>query len=353
MQLSPSLLDLPPATGVFDDIRLEGGALTAWGWLLAPDSALNRIRVLLDGRVAGFAERIRRPDVLSVYGWIPHAGESGFSIQREWRQAQGRIDLIGESAEGSACRLGTFFCSDLDRRVPTPPTRLMRRTARVFGQAFKFQGQKIFTDFMDRITRFSAPQPTWRVLDWGCGCGRVTAHFVEHLAGDVVGADLDPEAISWCRETFPQASFDVVASRPPLPYGEGIFDAVTACSVFTHLSREDQEDWLQEMRRVVKPGGLLLASTHGQFAYRQRLFCKEKKRFSWVRPRRRNAILNGLRDCGSDPALGAAAPRGYYRTIYQSRDYTLNAWSRWFEIVDYIERGVDGFQDLVVMRRPQ
>jgi len=43
--------------------------------------------------------------------------------------------------------------------------------------------------------------------------------------------------------------------------------------------------------------------------------------------------------------------RRYYRTVFQTRDYTLRVWSDWFEIVDYVERGIDGFQDLVTMRK--
>lgn len=50
-------------------------------------------------------------------------------------------------------------------------------------------------------------------------------------------------------------------------------------------------------------------------------------------------------------ALDGIVRRGYYRSIAQSRAYTMREWSRRLEILDYLERGLDGSQDLVVMRR--
>ena len=53
-----------------------------------------------------------------------------------------------------------------------------------------------------------------------------------------------------------------------------------------------------------------------------------------------------------NPALDGIAPEGYYRGVFQTREYTIQEWSKYFEILEYIERGVANYQDLVVMRRP-
>lgn len=105
------------------------------------------------------------------------------------------------------------------------------------------------------------------MLDWGCGCGRVTAHFLaDGRASKVDGVDIDGEATTWCAQAFPGGRFQQTGPYPPLPFPDSQFDLVIAYSVFTHLERDVQKTWLGEMRRVLSPGGLLLATVHGEFA---------------------------------------------------------------------------------------
>lgn len=95
------------------------------------------------------------------------------------------------------------------------------------------------------------------------------------------------------------------------------------------------------MRRIIAPGGLFLASTHGEFAA------------SFAFPTDfADRLGNGTYDEISDSALDGIPPEGYYRSVYQTREYTLQDWSRYFEILEYVERGMGNLQDLVVMRRP-
>jgi ubiquinone/menaquinone biosynthesis C-methylase UbiE len=60
----------------------------------------------------------------------------------------------------------------------------------------------------------------------------------------------------------------VVSPAPPLPLDEGEVDIVLASSVFTHLERERQQQWPAELRRVLSPNGLLIASVAGEYAYK-------------------------------------------------------------------------------------
>lgn len=98
-------------------------------------------------------------------------------------------------------------------------------------------------------------------LDFGCGCGRVTRWWTG-LSG-VQGCDVSAEAIAWCRSNLPFARFTVSGTVPPLPYADGAFEFVYALSVFTHLVEAQQVAWMNELRRILKPGGLLLITTHG------------------------------------------------------------------------------------------
>jgi SAM-dependent methyltransferase len=213
----------------------------------------------------------------------------------------------------------------------------------------------MFTDLVDQMARWGIPA-RGRILDWGCGCGRVSHYLLTRLPeAQVVGCDIDEQAIAWCRAHL-GAGFVRVDPMPPTPFAAGSVDLVIACSVVTHLGAAVQEAWWGEMRRLLAPGGYFLASTHGEYAFQlaQRGGAGGKPRSLWQRlggsgPAVRR--LSGLVDAAHDPALDGIAPPGYYRGVFQSRAHTLEVCARWFEVVDYVERGLNGHQDLVVLRR--
>jgi 2-polyprenyl-3-methyl-5-hydroxy-6-metoxy-1,4-benzoquinol methylase len=101
-----------------------------------------------------------------------------------------------------------------------------------------------------------------RVLDFGCGCGRVLRHL-RHLPAELHGCDSNPVAVEWCAEHLPFAQVTVNALESPLDHDAETFDVVYALSVFTHLPTRLQSHWMAELRRVLKPGGVLVLSLHG------------------------------------------------------------------------------------------
>ena len=109
-----------------------------------------------------------------------------------------------------------------------------------------------------------------RVLDFGSGCGRTLRWLLKagHSA-EFHGVDVDREAIKWCTAHYPQARFAVSNPQPPLPFPDGHFDLVYCLSVFTHLNEAMQDAWIDELRRVLSPGGVLLMSVHGAAAAAQ------------------------------------------------------------------------------------
>src|SRR4051812_36825343 len=115
------------------------------------------------------------------------------------------------------------------------------------------------------------------VLDFGCGCGRVTRWW-SAFEGRVAGSDVSRPAVEWCRDNLPFGRFEQNALAPPLVIEDASFDLVYALSVFTHLTAELQLAWRDELRRVLRPGGLLLLTTHGR-SYVPRLAADERTRF--------------------------------------------------------------------------
>jgi len=102
------------------------------------------------------------------------------------------------------------------------------------------------------------------VLDFGCGCGRVLRQVHRRTEARLAGSDVNPEPIAWCRQNLPIADFQVNGLEPPLPFPDGSFAVVYAFSVFTHLPEPMQRPWIDELVRVLRPGGRLLFTTLGK-----------------------------------------------------------------------------------------
>jgi SAM-dependent methyltransferase len=158
--------------------------------------------------------------------------------------------------------------------LPLPPRRLMVRVAGTADAEWFLRGGRAG---YDAIAAHVDVQQTCDVLDFGCGCGRVTRYFKDHLGG-VAGSDVNGEAVAWCRDNLAFAHFERNGLAPPLAFTDDSFDLVYALSVFTHLTADLQLAWRDELRRVLRPGGRLLITTHGN-SYVPRLDDAERARF--------------------------------------------------------------------------
>jgi SAM-dependent methyltransferase len=114
------------------------------------------------------------------------------------------------------------------------------------------------------------------ILDFGCGCGRVTRHFHFLKKAKVYGTDYNRRLIDWCRQCLQFAEFETNELSPPLAYRDAQFDLIYAFSVFTHLTESLQQGWLAELSRVLKPGGHLFLTTHG-VAFAEELLPRQAK----------------------------------------------------------------------------
>ncbi|RPE42971.1 methyltransferase family protein [Streptomyces sp. Ag109_O5-1] len=102
---------------------------------------------------------------------------------------------------------------------------------------------------------------TARVLDYGCGYGRVMAELSEHGFSDVSGVDLSPALIARGRRLRPDLRFSVLKSPPGLPCAPESFDVVLLFAVLTCIPDDDAQRTLAtEVNRLLTPGGLLYVS---------------------------------------------------------------------------------------------
>jgi SAM-dependent methyltransferase len=329
------------------------------GWMLLPRSgAFDEVQAYWNGERIGTATRVERRDLIDYVYWLRSVEDAGVTVIVPGRDADGLLELIGVRRGRACARLATYFVAPQLDPVPVPPEDLTLRVSDLTADTFRLSGLKAFTDMWEQVAGYCAVDPVrLRVLDWGSGCGRVSRNLARIGVACLHGCDIDTEAVAWCAANLPGA-FHLTDVDPPLPYPDGSIDVVIATSVFTHLTRESQARWLREMARVLIPGGLLLASVAGSDVAR----VGRSPRLRSARPgslltraaaMRRVVRLYraGIMDEHFDAHLDGIAPAGYYRMTFQTRRYTRRAWTQHFAVVDYVIRGLNGYQDLVVLRR--
>ena len=98
-----------------------------------------------------------------------------------------------------------------------------------------------------------------RILDLGCGDG-LTLAFLAGKGFDVTGIDYSEIGLANARkrlaETGKSAKLIVGDIYAPLPFADGAFDAVIAYQVINHNRIGEIRKLLQEIKRILKPGGL-------------------------------------------------------------------------------------------------
>jgi SAM-dependent methyltransferase len=176
------------------------------------------------------------------------------------------------------------------------------------------------------------------ILDFGCGCGRVARHWHSLASTRVCGTDYNQRLVDWCRINLPFGGFRTNQLSPPLAYGNAEFDLVYALSVFTHLTQDLQLAWIKELARVVKPGGHLVVSTHGE-RYAHRLNDEERRRFASGQL----VVKNDVKSPGSNTC-----------SAYHPFEYVRDHLAGDLGVVDFRPEGAKGnpHQDLYVLRKP-
>lgn len=96
--------------------------------------------------------------------------------------------------------------------------------------------------------------------DLGCGPGQVARYLHDHGV-DVVGIDLSPQMVALARQENPGIEFQQGDMRT-LPLPDDALAGATAFYSIIHIPHEDVTSVLKEVRRVLKPGGVLLLSFH-------------------------------------------------------------------------------------------
>lgn len=139
-------------------------------------------------------------------------------------------------------------------------------------------GDQLFYDFVNTDRTLSellrsGARLQGNILDFGCSTGRNVAVVQRANFHDlaVFGCDPVPSSIEWAQQNIPVAQLSVSQQEPPLPYGDEMFDLGYAKSIWTHFSPRAARAWMDEIARVLKPGGRFFFSVHGPHDVANRL----------------------------------------------------------------------------------
>jgi SAM-dependent methyltransferase len=173
----------------------------------------------------------------------------------------------------AAARRIRWWPSDLLRRRREGPLSPPRRLAFVGGGDYEETGRQFLGYFRD----LAGLRPDARVLDVGCGLGRMAMPLTDYLdGGSYAGFDVGREMVRWCRRTisprWPNFEFawasvyngkynpfgEETGTEFRFPYEDDSFDFAFATSLFTHLLRDETRHYLAETARVLRPGGTAL-----------------------------------------------------------------------------------------------
>jgi SAM-dependent methyltransferase len=228
------------------------------------------------------------------------------------------------------------------RRRRIPPEHLQIRVTGAAAGQFQMTGQRVAEQIAAILERAGLPLTSHaRILDFGCGPGRVISAIKDmHPAAELFGSDIDGEAIGWARANLQDiGDFRVNGPNPPLPFADETFDLIYSISIFTHLPEDMQHGMLAELRRVLKPGGVLLTTKLDPEAY----------------DLPHDVQARGLNDgfvYWGDADATEGLP-GFYRLAYHTEAYVRRVWAEYFDVLHVGAHDLNNTQDAVLLRRPR
>lgn len=224
------------------------------------------------------------------------------------------------------------------RGLPLPPPRLMHLVAASEDVSWFLEaGSRGASSIRSILGKNGvALESLGAILDFGCGAGRVLRHWNTLQGPRLHGTDYNPDLIAWCARNLPFAQFRVNGLEAGLTYEDASFDLIYALSVFTHLTEPLQNAWIQELSRILRPGGYLFLTTHGKH-YRPGLSEADRRRFDEGQVVVVGSKREGSNDCAA----------------FHPEPYVRHTLGRGLEVVDFVPEGALGNprQDVSLLRK--
>ncbi|TMC54716.1 MAG: class I SAM-dependent methyltransferase [Chloroflexi bacterium] len=243
---------------------------------------------------------------------------------------------------------GSAGPANLVRAAPPAGVHAMSRGSRAAGGSI-YHADLIFGAL--KLARADLP-PGGRILDFGCSSGRVIRVVKAYRPDlDCHGCDPNEAAIRWATDNLPDISFAVSPLHPPLSHASSSFDCVFGISVWSHFGHAAASSWLIEINRLLKPGGVLILTTHsfGSVAY---FTSKGLRAIEDMRTVLSSMLVSGfgfLGVFGKSGDWGIVDPD--WGEAYISPEWLLNSVTPQWEVLLYRTSANEDNQDLAILRK--
>jgi SAM-dependent methyltransferase len=137
---------------------------------------------------------------------------------------------------------------------------LHKENVSITGESPEYFSEYKIADLAELLIRLRVP--TSKILDFGSGIGNSLPYFRKYFPGSEIScADVSARSIEIAQSRFPGQEIFVLIDRDiPLPTASQ--DVVFSACVFHHIPHEEHLHWLNELRRIAKPGGVLAIYEH-------------------------------------------------------------------------------------------
>ncbi len=242
-----------------------------------------------------------------------------------------------------------------------PPEDVQCRFTGAAGDDTMREAFAFYTIVKDALKRYGQGRLE-AALEFGCGWGRIIRLFTRDVAPESLwGIDCMSAAIDLCRRTNRLARFELTPVFPPTNVPSDTFDLVYAYSVFSHLSEAAHWAWLEELRRVLKPGGLLIVTTRArEFILMCAALRDAEAHASWAAGTavsfRDTAAALARYDRGEflfEPTGGGdVLDASFFGEACIPQRYVTAQWPRLLDVVEYIDDRSRCIQNVIVARKP-
>lgn len=222
--------------------------------------------------------------------------------------------------------------------VLIPPDYLMYESFRLNYSKYYFGGLNAAQWLVQILSRY-VDLNNKKILDWGCGPGRIIRHLpaVARYNCEYYGTDSNQLSIDWCKKSLPGITFSLNSNKAHLPFTDGFMDIIYGISVFTHLSGRKHYEWHNELTRILKPGGIMLFTTQGD-NFRSKLTAEEIGKFNNGQIVTRSGTKEGHR------TYSAFQPVSFMHTLFREDEIIEH-------IVTVPEKGKWPSQDVWIIRK--
>ena len=197
------------------------------------------------------------------------------------------------------------------------------------------------------------------ILDFGCGWGRIIRFFIKDIQSSKIwGCDPEEEMIKICKEQNKYCNFECIKSYPPTSFHDNTFDLIYSYSVFSHLSEDLHLRILQEIKRILRPGGIYITTTRKRDFIEECAVLRERKDL-WTL----NSAVSGSSLAFPDTKHSQSVfDQGLYchhsfndknwpfwgETAIPKK-YVLDHWTMTFKFLDFIE---EYGQNVIIVQKP-